>query len=816
MRRFLLPILLLMGLALAAPLSEIRIEGADPVLSALARVALPVEPGQDTGSIDLEAVRAALLKSGYFSKVSAKLEGDVLVIQLEPNPPITSVEVKAQAFDPETLTKVLADELALGPGATFNPVRAREGAERLADYYRKHGFPFVPKVRLETPAGKDGIQLVYSVEESPALKKLVLKGAQVFPESELRKPFQPLLEKGKFDWDLYRTAVNTVNRMYFEAGYRYSGIDTQSSQLQDAVLTLVVRELKLVGVDASALGDVRIDLPEGEVLNYDRLLDEVARLSRQLEREIKIQLEPVGSDGVRVVLTPGAVRYGKIREVRIEGATALDPADLEKLLRLKPGDPFSPELAQEDFLRLQQAYRDAGYEIRSQPDFSFKNGVYRQRIHELRIEGYRLEWQGAHSTQDFVILRELPAPGDLFSVAAIRKGISNLLRSGLLAEPPSVRTMVGKAPDRVILVLGLKEAKTTVLAPAIAWSSLDGWSGQATLESKNLWGRAHQASLNLSFGQNDAHDNLSLRASYSIPWLWVPYHDFEQLPTSLSLSVYSYPQGNLPLEDNSGNDTGWEYTERRSGGRFSIGRPWSRELDNLKVFVNLDAEWVTPKLEVYDPNRPSNPPEATARSLLPTPYQSYTVGTSATYSTVENPDFPSQGYVLTGSLAYGLNLPYGSAASQFVPGWLTYKTYTLVEGDPHQVFALRASAGAVLGNPPASRVFFLGGNQTEITTLRGYNPRELSGRYLLSSSLEYRYDFRLQSAVSQTVIGILFADLGSVWNPGDAFDPKAGFGAGVQLNLGYGSVLLPALRFDYGFSAAHPRGVFHFRIGPVF
>lgn len=816
MRRYLMLVFLLTGFALAAPLSEIRIEGADPVLSALARVALPVEPGQDTDTIDLDAVRAALRESGYFRKVEAELEGDVLVVRLEPNPPIAGVEVEAQAFPPEELARLLSDELALGPGATFNPVRAREGAERLANFYRERGFPFVPEVDLETREGEDGVYLVYRVKESRPLKKLEIKGAQVFPPTELRKAFQPLLDQGTFSWSLFRAAVEQVNRKYFEAGYRFSGVDPARTRLEDGRLVVQIRELKVVEVDAEALGEVRPDIPPGEVLNYDRLLDEVARLSRELGREIRLQLEPVGSDGVRVVLTPGEVRYGKIREVRIEGATALDPEALQALLRLKPGDLFSPELAQEDFLRIQKVYREAGYEIRPQPDFAFEDGVYVQRIHELRIGGYHLEWQGSHATKDFVILRELPPPGALFSVTAIRKGISNLLRSGLLAEPPAISTAPGTAPDQVVLVLGLKEAKTTVLAPAVAWSSIEGWSGQATLESKNLWGRAHQASLNLTFGENDAHDNLTLRASYTVPWLWVDALDFKEVPTSLSFSAYTYPLGNLPLEDASGNDTGWDYTERRSGVKFSVGRPWSRELENLKVFVNLDAEWVRPKLEVYDPDKPATPDEATARTLLPTPYQSYSIGASATYSTVENPQFPSQGFSLSGSLAYGLNLPYGGALSQFVPAWITYKTYTIVEGDPRQVFALRASVGAVLGNPPASRVFFLGGNQSELGTLRGYNTMELSGHYLLGSSLEYRYDFNLQSAISQTVIGILFVDIGSVWNPGEALDLKAGFGAGVQLNLGYGSVLLPALRFDYGFSAAHPRGVFHFRIGPVF
>jgi outer membrane protein insertion porin family len=44
----------------------------------------------------------------------------------------------------------------------------------------------------------------------------------------------------------------------------------------------------------------------------------------------------------------------------------------------------------------------------------------------------------------------------------------------------------------------------------------------------------------------------------------------------------------------------------------------------------------------------------------------------------------------------------------------------------------------------------------------------------------------------------------------------ASVGAGVQINLGFGGVSLPALRFDYGFSERHPTGVFAFRVGAVF
>ncbi len=70
------------------------------------------------------------------------------------------------------------------------------------------------------------------------------------------------------------------------------------------------------------------------------------------------------------------------------------------------------------------------------------------------------------------------------------------------------------------------------------------------------------------------------------------------------------------------------------------------------------------------------------------------------------------------------------------------------------------------------------------------------------------------------MIGIVFADVG--WASGvPGYAPYqapvyASGGVGVQLNLGFSGVALPALRFDYGFSERNPRGVFSFRIGTVF
>jgi outer membrane protein insertion porin family len=90
----------------------------------------------------------------------------------------------------------------------------------------------------------------------------------------------------------------------------------------------------------------------------------------------------------------------------------------------------------------------------------------------------------------------------------------------------------------------------------------------------------------------------------------------------------------------------------------------------------------------------------------------------------------------------------------------------------------------------------------------------------VTGSLEYRYDFGLSTFATETVVGIVFADVGYASNvPGyDEYGTPffGGVGIGMQVDLGFGGVALPRIRFDYGFSQRNPGGVFAFRIGTVF
>ncbi|WP_027894168.1 BamA/OMP85 family outer membrane protein [Calidithermus chliarophilus] len=824
MKRLGLFLLLLLGLALAAPIEEVEVRGGDTVLQALARIALPFGVGDEPG--DLEAARKAVLDTGYFKDAKVRLEGNKLIVEVVPNPPVESVVVESKVFPQATLVRYLETQFAIGPEVTYNAKKAREAADGLAQAYRQQGFPFFPVINVKAEEGSKGVKLTFSVEENPELKKVEVGEATYVPRDRLQALFNSVPQDGRFDVQRYMEAVNQANQLYNAAGYRGSGVDTEQTQLQDGTLKVALRELKVAEIRAEGLEVGDLGLKAGDPFNYDKLLDSVNALSRRLERNIEPQLELTPA-GVRITLKQGAERYGPITEVRVEGNTAFPKERLLERIRLKPGDIYNPALAQEDFGRILSLYREAGYEIVAQPQIRFQDGVYTQTIQEIRIEGYEINAGENPRTQRETILRYLPQPGSLYSVAALRSGLTSIVRSGILAEPPQVNLKQGSAPDKVIVTLGLKEARTLQLLPTLGWSSIEGWSGSLRVSDTNLWGLLHNGSLELSFGQNDAGDPVSFSVSYQIPWLYADFADFKEVSTSVGLSVYTVPSPNNPLLDANDNKTNWEFTERKTGFRIGLSRPLSKDLPNLRLGLGLRYEYVVPKLETGNAPKPCSDPDAPdnctdlsedeARALLEKPYGTFRLEGNASYGQVNNPRFPTQGFSTDLQTAFGITTTQGESAKTFVPFSITGKTYFGLDDVGRQAIALRLSAGVVLGNPPESQRFFLGGAVDDVSTLRGYDPRTLSGIYLLSGGVEYRYDFGLSpSGAGTNIYAVAFTDFGSAWGPSEPFGLKLGYGLGVVVELDVLGALLPPFRVEYGFSPENPGGKFYFRFGSWF
>jgi outer membrane protein insertion porin family len=879
-RLLLLLVLSLCGTAFAqealptaqGPLLEVRVEGTT-TFADIVRTIVAARAGTQAERVDLEAERNRVYALGTFEEVSVTLEdrgaGPVLIVRVRENPPVAAVEVVGSTLlEGEALRDAIVDEHLLDPGRTLNALRAERAIETLQGIYRSVGVPYDVDVTLEVlqeqaaaeSGGRTPVRLRYLIEESVPLRSVVFEASSLLSEAELERLFARVAGQDTFGFGLYREAVDAVAERYWDAGLRQSGVDLERSTLENGQLTVRFRELRIAAFDTVALGvpASRLSLDVGDLFNYDVLLEDVRRLARGRSSDVRIETLATSTGAVRVRFALGAPdTAGPVREVVIEGNTVLDDAFLTDLLALGVGDTFTSALADEDFRRLRAAYDEVGVVIDGRPAYNYLDGTYVQRVTELRIAGYVVVYDGAPGrTEERVVTRYLPAVGEIVDLGRLDEGLRRLARLGIVT--PVNRLLVpAEEPGEVTVEVVLRSNTTGLLQPGAQYSTETGFSASVSYAESNLWGLAHNLSAEVQALTSDLGLQVGASVRYAVPWLDVPVFDLQEVPTSLTVSLFSRVEVNQPLTVDGRFEVAYpglpdregtrvpagEYLVRSSGASFSVGR---RVLPNTDLVVAARGAYDIYRLEpareacAFDEagdvtNAPRCAlPEDVARDLLPAGGLSAFTSATLSYDDRDSEAFPRDGVAASASFGVG----WGSDQRDPVTGepapyvyqqvQLGVKTYlTLADAleeieDRNHVFAVRLNVGHQFGDGyPANRRFRVGRVPVEATELRGYVDTDFDlSRSYLTSSVEYRYDFGFSTVATETIIGIVFADLGYVPEGTGAVLSGASLygsvGAGVQVNLGFGGVSLPALRFDYGFSARNPRGVFTFRVGPVF
>ena len=907
---------------LTGSLQEIRIEGATDNED-LIRTFLVSRPGISVTQIDLEEERNLVYSLGYYSAVSVNLEdrggGPVLIIRVEENPPIAEVVVEGvEAADPTRLVQVIADAHLLEPGEIFNTTAATDAIATLQEGYRQSGFPFDVPVTLsvapETDAPEDEAQtaedlidlpgldddetggveeeeepeeeseedaedeedaisiatdeagtpviLTYTVDESVPLREVTFEGNSVLDEEALSGIFRPLERGGTFTIQAYVAAVEEVNEQYRELGFRDSGVFPAETRLEDGVLQVGIRELRVGGYDTTAIGvdPGELTLQPGDLYNYDTILEDVQRLAQGRTTDIAIETLPLSSGDVRVSFRTGPPdTAGPIDAVQIEGNTVIPTETLLETLRLSEGDTFTSALAEEDFASLVQAYADEGYVVATQPDFNYLDGTYVQRIIELKIAGYRVTFEDEdHSSKDFIITRYLPDVGEVLNQDEFVRSLQNVARQGAV-QPLGFNAEPSEEPDEVIVNVSVRELPSGTFGPQATYDTLKGFTAAVNYGNTNFLGRQHTFNAEVTAQTSDIGFLVGGSVSYSIPWLYIDALDFKQVPTSASLSLFSNVESNNALtrdgqvrvcfdpqnpeerpetcDDDQEAFVG-EYTRRDTGIGFSVGRRiFPDTTARLSANGRYSAYFLEPEIKCDregDANTPSDCtlPEDQALEELPQSGLSATITTSVNFDNRTNPDFPRDGLAATGSVGIGFGSDFRNEDGErqgytYYPVEFGVSTYLPLDAlfprafDPNHVFAFKLSAGYQFGGEyPSGRKFSVGQTVNNNTLIRGYNREDFNpSRAYTIGTVEYRYDFGLDTVATQTIIAIAFLDVGYASNvPGfESGGPLfAGAGVGVQINLGFTALGFFPLRFDYGFSERHPSGVFSFRVGPVF
>jgi outer membrane protein insertion porin family len=818
-------------------LDDVVVTGTSDLLGSFLKASVSVQAGADLSAVNLRQVEQDAVATGYVKSASASLQAvngqNVLVIAAVPNPVIGSVTVTGLTFLPaEAFKTSLANVLNIAPGATLNNVRIDQSKTALGQNFRAEGYPFLPNITTETKVAADGtVNLTYVVDETAPVTRIEVTGSTLLPQATIVAAFKPLYDAKKFTPDAYFAAVQQIQQAYQTAGYLASGVSSTTSTLQGGVLKIAVLEGQVAGVDVSGLtlpagsAPLLVTRPGG-VPGLATLEQDVRTLSNLSGQSVGFALrpsDPQNPNRVTVVFGVAEATTGPVKSIQITGNTILKTADLQAALKTKVGDVFSRQLAESDFVRLRDLYRNAGYEISTRDAVSYKDGALVFTLHEARIAGYELAYTGEKRTAERVITRELPEPGTIYNDRTFRAAIGNVTNLGLVKiTGVTTKSLDPKAPENLTYVIALSETSGTRSFPlALQYDTLTGFGGSAGFENNNLFGLAHQLKVNVVGSANDAGQTLSGNLSYTIPWLDIDFADFRKNRTSVSANLSSNATGNNTLLDSTQTDTGRQYTVRSTGFGVTVGR---QLIPNLGVSASVGTSYNTYFLEKLSGSEVSTTDDAAATLLLPTNILTTSLGIGSAYDSTSTPNFPTDGFRANLSASYN----FGSAGAmplawtKLEAGVSTYFGLgnTLDKGygvqQKQQAFAVRLNAGSYLGTPPAGTVFSIGySNANPAYELRGYPTGAFKGTTYVTSSAEYRYDLNLNNSIAQNVFLIGFADAGSAWNGNTT--PQLGYsvGLGAQVDLGFNNTPLATIRFDYGFSPATGSSQFHFRLGRV-
>ncbi len=895
---------------MGATLTDIRIEGASATLEPLIRVNLTSRAGVPVADINLEAERNAVVNMGSFQQVSLSIEntvaGPVLFVRVEENPPIRAVALRGITAFADNLPEIrnlLAQQNFVASGQIYNSRRAREAIASLQAIYQQNAaYPGEIPVTLEvqpvgaqaagdTPqegapqagaaqqgdtanpeaqrqaaddaalASAQAVRLVYTVNEAPAMDTLTFSGNTVLSTDELAAIFRPLENLDTFDIPTYLRLVNQVGTDYAERGFRGSGVNAAGSTLTGGTLNIAIQELTILSLNTTAIGidPTQFSIGPGDLYNYDTLLADIKRLAKGRSEDIRLEPgQPIGG-AVQVVFASGPPESaGPITNIDISGNTVFTDAELKLQLGLKAGDTFTSALAAEDFTRLQTFYTQAGYLLVTTPDYNFRNGVYSQKLQEIKIAGYQVDLQTANPrTSRRVITRYLPKVGTVYNQTVMDQDMIQISQLQVVRVAPigsriSHILVPTDNPTRVIVRFIGEEAPSRTISPSAELSTEGGltFGADVAVSDNNLFGLAHNASASLSAKTSDIGFLLGGNIAYTIPWLDIDFLDFKQTPTTVSAEIFSEVTSNQQLlsngklrvcpSDPAADPTNCpligEYTERNTGFRFSVGRPIIPNLSaNVSTqFTNSDY-FTEPSdsdkiCETETPGEGSTCylPYEQAQAYIPQSGFNAFLGSNVAYDTRNNPQAPTSGYRFTigGGVGFGNDFSVDDVQQGYTYEQLEVgaRTYITPFANPNHVFAFRLNAGKQFGNPelyPSSRLFVIGDTNNEATQIRGYRRDDInpSQTYAVGTA-EYRYDFGLSTAVTQTIVGIGFLDLGYASSvagfegQGQVQPLLGSVGVALQLNIGFGGGLaLPPLRFDYGISPKNPTGVFGFRLG---
>ena len=451
---------------------DIRVEGLQRISEGTVYNYLPVNIGDRLDQRRIQEAIRALFGTGFFSDIEMRRDGETLVVVVQERPSIESFEIAGNKdIKTEDLQKSLRS-VGLATGKTFDRSVLEEVRGFLTDQYFSRGKYAVridPKVE-DVPGNKVRIKIDVVEGQRARIRQINLVGNTAYDDEELLDAFE----------------LRTPNWLsWYKQDDRYSreslqgDIEKLQSWYQDRGYANFAVESTQVAI-APEMDDIFItmNLDEGEVY--------------------------------------------KVGEVKLAGTMKVPEAELQRLLKVSPGQTYSRKLITQSqelisFRLGVEGYAFAkidpvptGHDDTKTIDLTFfvdaGNRAYVRRINFINTS----------AIDDAVLRRELrQMEGSYLSNALLERSKERLQRLPYIEEVDFETTPVAGTPDLVDVDFDVKEGLPGQFSGGIGYSESQSFMLNGSFVHSNFMGSGERVGLELVTGRYSQQYSLTHTDPYT-------------------------------------------------------------------------------------------------------------------------------------------------------------------------------------------------------------------------------------------------------------------------------------------------------------
>jgi outer membrane protein insertion porin family len=477
-------------------ISDIRVDGLQRMSEGTVFNYLPLEQGDLLTAANTRSAIRELYRTGFFDDISFAREGDILVINIQERPAISTISLTGnKAIKDEDMLAVLRD-IGLAEGEVFSPQALdRIQREMVGQYFSQGRYAVKVETRV-TNLDRNRVRIAIVIDEGKTaeIRHINIVGNTLFTDEEIREEFESgMPPRWKF-WskdDQYTREklsgdLEKIRSYYQDRGYIDATVEsTQVSISPDK------QEIYITA-----------NVTEGEQFNVD--------------------------------------------EVQVTGDLVVEEATIRRLIQSQPNEVFSRKKMEQSVENITALLSNVGYafaNVNPIPQINREDRTVDLNFYVdpgKRVYVRRVVFKGNDTTKDEVIRREMRQfESAWFSQAAIDRSKIRLQRQPFFESVEIETPPVPGTDDQVDVVVNIEERAAGSFSVGLGYSAIQGLIYSMSIQQENFIGTGNRVSVGIS-----SSDIIkSINVSYDNPYwtddgvsrgFYVRYQEFDQGAANIS------------------------------------------------------------------------------------------------------------------------------------------------------------------------------------------------------------------------------------------------------------------------------------------